>query len=344
MSGVKRRALAVLLAAVPPLLALAPERPRGPAALLGLAVNLENPSEKEGRQALDEVRRTGVSLFTLTLSWASAEPSPGRYHLAEITRSARVLRQSGATLHLDLPLVSGRAKDVPPDLGGVAFDDPKLSVRLGKLLDALDPVLLDVSSLSLGYEADAYFADKPEELKAFRSLFEGAVVYLRGKAPQLAVGVTTDAPTESVAPLVAAALHSRSPVLFYIYSPFDRTAPFRHRPPESLESDWKQLLARAAGRPIAFPEVSYSSSPENGSSPEAQADFVRRLRGFVGSADGRRLLFARYVPWRDPPAPPGPRATSETARRREAFLRNRGLETSDGRGKLAWRDWTKWGR
>ena len=339
-----RLVTAVLLSAVPSVLAVAPERPRGPAALLGLAVNLENPSEKEGRQALDEVRRTGVSLFALTLSWASAEPSPGRYNLAEITRSARLLRQSGVTLHLDLPLVSSRVRMVPADLSDTAFDDPKLSVRLGKFLDALEPVLMDVSSLSLGYEADAFFADKPEELKAFRSLFEGAVAYLREKMPQLAVGVTTDSPTESVAPLVAAALHSRSPVLFYIYAPFDRTAPFRHRPPESLESDWKQLLARAAGRPIAFPEVSYSSSPENGSSPEAQADFVRRLRGFVSSADGRRLLFARYVPWRDPSAPQGPRASSETARRREAFLRNRGLETPDGRGKLAWRDWTKWGR
>src|SRR5262249_6052256 len=221
-----------------------------------------------------------VSLFALTLSWSAAEPSPGRYSLAEIMRSARLLRQSGATLHLDLPLVTGRVKDVPSDLSGTAFDDPKLSVRLGKLLDALEPALLDVSSLSLGYEADAYFSDKPEELKAFRSLFEGAVAYLRDKAPHLAVGVTTDSPTESVAPLVAAALHSKSPVLFYIYAPFDRTAPFRHRPPESLDNDWKQLLARAAGRPIAFPEVSYSSSAENGSSPEAQADFVRRLRSF----------------------------------------------------------------
>ena len=66
MSAVKRRALAILLAAVPPLFAVAPERVRGPAVLLGLAVNLEAPSEKEGRQAVEEVRRTGVSLFALT--------------------------------------------------------------------------------------------------------------------------------------------------------------------------------------------------------------------------------------------------------------------------------------
>jgi len=344
MSAVKRRALAVLLAAVPPLFAVAPERPRVAPALLGLAVNLEKPSEREGRQAVEEVRRTGVSLFCLTISWASAEPSPGRYNLTEVARTARVLRQSGATLHLDLPLVSSRTRDVPPDLADAAFDDSRLAIRLGRLFDALEPVLLDVSSLSLGYEADAYFSDKPEELKAFRSLFEGAVGYLRGKAPHLAVGVTTQSPTESVAPLVAAALHAKSPVLFYIYAPFDRGAPFRHRSPESLDSDWRQLLTRAAGRPIAFPEVSYSSSPENGSSPEKQAEFVKRLRGIVGSSDGRRLLFARYVPWRDPAALPGSRGASETARRRDAFLRNRGLETADGRPKLAWRDWTKWGR
>jgi hypothetical protein len=344
MDAVKRGAVAILLAATAPLFAIGPDRPRSASALLGLAVNLQNPTEKETRQALEQVRRTGVSLFVLTISWASAEPSPGRYEVAGVARTARILRQSGATLHVDLPLVSGRVRDVPMELSGVAFDDPKLSVRLGRLLDALEPMLLDVSSLSLGYEADAYFSDKPDELKAYRSLFEGAVAYLAEKSPHLAVGVTTDSPTESVAPLVAAALHAKSPVLFYIYAPFERTAPFRHRPPESLDNDWEQLLARAAGRPIAFPEVSYSSSPENGSSPEAQAEFVKRLRGFVGAADGRRLLFARYVPWRDPAGPAGPRPASEIVRRRDAFLRNRGLETADGRPKLAWRDWTKWGR
>jgi hypothetical protein len=343
---VKRRLLAVVLLAAAPLCAAAPERSRTvPPALLGLAVNLESPSAEAGSQAVNEVRRTGVALFGLTVSWSAGEPSPGKYRLEELARTARLLRQSGVTLHIDLPLVASRVRDVPADLSDVAFDDERLSRRLGRFFDALEPVFLDAATLSLGYEADAYFADKPEELKAYRLLFEGAVNYVRGMVPHLAVGVTTAAPSESVAPLVAAALHARSPVLFYIYAPFQRSEPFLHRAPDELERDWKQLLDRAAGRPIAFPEVSYSSAAENDSSPKKQAEFVRRLRAMVAGADGRRLLFARYVPWRNLAASPGPgRGAPGAARRRDAFLKNRGLQEADGRPKPAWREWVRMGR
>jgi len=320
------------------------ERPRPvPPALLGLAVNLNEPSAAADSRAVGEARRAGASVFGLTVSWSSGEPAPGKYRVAEITRAARLLRQSGATVHIDIPLVVSRARDVPADLAGLAFDDERLSRRLGRFFDALEPVFLDAQTLSLGYEADAYFSDKPEELRAYRLLFDGAVNYLHAKVPHLAVGVTTAAPSESVAPLVAAALHAHSPVLLYIYSPFQRGRPFEHRPPESIERDWKQLLDHAAGRPIAFPEVSYSSSAENASSLEKQAEFVRRLRRLVAASDGRRLLFARYATWRDPPPSAPLRGASEIAKRRDAFLKNRGLQQADGQPKPAWREWLKKG-
>lgn len=334
-------AAAALLLSVPLLPAGPERRPAPPPPLLGLAVSLHEPSAAADSRAVGEVRRSGANVFGLTVFWSSGEPAPGKYRVAEITRTARLLRQSGATVHLDIPLVASRARDVPADLSGFAFDDERLSRRLGRFFDALEPAFLDAQTLSLGYEADAYFSDKPEELKAYRLLFDGAVSFLRARVPHLTVGVTTAAPSESVAPLVAAALHAHSPVLFYIYAPFQRGRPFEHRPPESIERDWKQLLDHAAGRPIAFPEVSYSSSAENGSSPEKQAEFVRRLRRLVAASDGRRLLFARYATWRDPPASAPVRGLSETARRRDAFLRNRGLQQSDGRPKLAWREWAK---
>lgn len=337
----------------------APAAPRASAkepALLGLAVNLpDSASPAERQKALDEIRRAGVSVLALEVFWPDAERRPGRYDVAAVTRAARLLRQSGAVLHLDLPLVSGRTRVVRSDLAPVAFDDPRLSLALGRLLDALGPALLDFSTLSLGNEADSYFADKPAELAAYRRLFAGAVEFLRRKAPRLLVGVATASPTDSRAPEVAAALHQKSPVLFYLYAPFVRDVPFTHRPPDTLDRDWKAILAAAAGRPVAFTEVSFSSAGANASSPAKQADFVRRMRRFLSATERTRLLFARYVPWRDPagsstPLTPGPLSQGDrvqpsavegnsanvTDARRAAFFANRGLQESDGTPKPAW--------
>jgi hypothetical protein len=203
------------------------------------------------------------------------------------------------------------------------------------------PALLDFQSVSLGEAADVYFAGKPDELRAYRRLFDGAVEFLAKKAPRLLVGVTTMAPTESPAPEVAAALHAKSPLLLYIYCPFLKDSPFQQRAPDALEKDWPLLVKGAAGRPIAFPTVSYSSSPENGSSPARQADFVRALRRYLAKADGRTLLFARYVALRDgPPEEVAPGATV-AQKRRSAFLANRGLETRSGDAKPSWLEWAK---
>jgi hypothetical protein len=317
---------------------------REPAAL-GLAVNVpDSAPERERRKALEEVRAAGVSMFSLELSWPDAESRPRRYDVDAVTRSARMLRQSGAVLHLDLPLVNGRVRRVPSDLDSAAFDDPRLSIRLGRLLDALGPALADFSTLSLGNEADSYFADKPGELRAFVRLIRGAVEFLRKRSPRLLVGVATAAPMDSRFPAVAAAIHEKCPALFYVYSPFLRDAPFRHRPPAVIDREWASILSGAAGRPVGFTEVSYSSAPENGSSPERQAEFVRRMKNLVERTGRSQLLFARYVPWRDPAPPPpsaGAAPSDPVSARRAAFFANRGLQRSDGKPKPAWKELAK---
>lgn len=333
---------AVLLMAIPATGARPADPPasnlRVPAAL-GLAVNMPDSAPVAERQkALEEVRAAGVSLFALEVQWPAAEPRPRRYDVEAVTRTARGMRQSGAVLHLDLPLVNGRLRQVPPDLASVPFDDPRLSIRLGLLLDALGPALSDFSTLSLGNEADSYFSDKPEELRAYLALFRGAVEFLRKKAPRLLVGVATAAPMDSRFPLVADALHQKSPVLFYLYAPFRPDSPFTHRPPEVIDRDWAAVFKAAGGRPVAFTEVSYSSARENGSSPETQAEFVRRMKKILDRTDPAQLLFARYVPWRDPPPPTVAPGTPPLLARRTAFLANRGLQKSDGKPKPAWRE------
>ena len=296
-----------------------PLRPANAPAAIGLAVNLpESASPAERQSALDSVRRSGASFFALELSWPAAEPRPRRYDVLAMTRTARLLRQSGVMLHLDLPLVNGRARELPADLAAVSFDPSGLGNVVGeygvggdrRYVHALGLIGMFGTVGPCGYEFDGL----------------GNVV-----------GMT--APDGSV--------HNR-----YVYAPFLPSAPFAHRPPETIDRDWKAILAGAAGRPVGFTEVSYSSAPENGSTPEKQAEFVRRMRRLAATTDRSRLMFARYVAWRDPdprdspdPAglPPLPlgRRMGEDAVRRAAFFAHRGLVQADGKPKPAWREWTK---
>src|SRR5438477_641513 len=63
---------------------------------VGLAIEFAKaPAPEVERRALAGIRATGVSLFVLKVSWSAAEPEPGRYRVEEITRTARLLRQSG---------------------------------------------------------------------------------------------------------------------------------------------------------------------------------------------------------------------------------------------------------
>jgi hypothetical protein len=118
-------------------------------ARLGPEVELDAAVPADARQrVLAEIRATGVNVFVLSLSWPAVEHEPGKYDLGEFLRSARLLRQSGAMVHLDLPIVAGRRRDGPADLDRVAFDDERFQTRLGRLLAALQPALLDASTLS----------------------------------------------------------------------------------------------------------------------------------------------------------------------------------------------------
>ena len=229
-----------------------PIRPPAPVArpLLGLEAALPaGASDHEREHAAQTVRASGVNLFAVTVSWSDGEPSPGKYRLDALVQK----RAAPAPVRCDRaprPAARlGRSRGTSRRISRrCAFDDPRLSLRLGRFLDALEPALVDASTISLGYAADAYFATSPTSSQAYRRLFEGAVEFLQKKVPDLNVGVTTAAPTESAAPDVAAALHQESPVLFYLYAPFERDEPVR-APPARRARARLEAAPRGGGGP-----------------------------------------------------------------------------------------------
>ena len=318
-----------------------------PAPALGLDVNLPaGTSAAEQQRAFEAVARgTGVSLYALTRlldrRGALARQVPGRR-----AHSARrgCCRQSGALLHLDLPLVVGRARDVPADLDGVAFDDSRLSLRLGRLLDALEP--------ALARRRDALARLRGGRLlrrQAGRAARLPASLRRRGELSREegseARGRRDDATRPPRAPRPRSRRRSTSGARSSSTSTrrSSRAGRTGSASPDAIEKDWKAAAVRVAGeRLIAFPEVSYSSSAENGSTPEqagrlraAHAEAARGHRRAPAALRALGLLARRRAA--DPPAP----QSAEVERRRAAFFVHRGLQAQDGAAKPAWRAWVR---
>ena len=248
------------------------------------------PPRPSGRPRSRCVRRTGASFFVLELSWSAAEPAPRKYNLAEITRTARLLRQSGATLHLDLPLVTETARDVPADLSQIA-------VRRSEAVAA---------ARQAPRRADAGAARRPDAVarRGRRHVFRGASPRSCGPS-----GACSTAPCSfsrrrrrafssgSRRPRREKAPRPRSPPPCTPEARFSSicTLPSSTALPSSSATRalWRRTgrsssRARAGGR-SRFPDVSYSSSPENGSSPGAAGG----VRPPLSDAFWRRRTAAR---------------------------------------------------
>ncbi|MGH7740690.1 MAG: hypothetical protein ACRENS_01560 [Candidatus Eiseniibacteriota bacterium] len=241
-------------------------------------------------------RALGSNFFQMGELWSTLEPSPGSVQLGTLRSTLDQLAALGFTPYYNLRVLDTNRSGVPADLLGHAFDDPALVSRTDAIVDTLIGVFQShpIAAFSFGNEVDAYLGAHPAELAAFRALMTREIGRVHARLPGLPIGCCTQSPPQNSFAWVGDTLNRYTDVAIYTYYPFQPGSDFVHRPTTTFEPDMAAMLARNPSRPIALQEVGYSSSAINGSSPAAQADFVRRFRNYFAAQPRSRVLFASW--------------------------------------------------
>jgi hypothetical protein len=323
-----------------------PVGPVGPAGTwLGLVANPAKSAPADSfASAFFTARATGVNLLSYGIRWSDFETSPGQFQTSVPKQLVSLAQAYDMGLYFTLHVLETNQRSMPADLASLSFRDATVLDRLDRAVDTLAAAVKGgpVVAVALGNEVDVYFGLHPGEFEDFKVLVAREVTRLHTLLPGVPVGVTTTSPVGNANAAYADELNAYADVAIYTYYPFQTGSDFRHRPPSTFESDMTAMRARAAGKPVAFQEVGYSSSAANGSSEALQADFVRRFRAHVASSLRRDLLFAEWYLYTDLDS-----ATVDTllgfygyaSPGFRAYLANLGLRRADGAPKASWSAW-----
>ncbi|NOT35465.1 MAG: hypothetical protein HOP12_15070 [Candidatus Eisenbacteria bacterium] len=234
----------------------------------------------------------------ITPLWNEIENVPGALNVSNQRLYLQVFRAFGFTSFVNLRPVDTNQRGTPPDLAGLAWDDPTMLARWDVALDSLIELVRETPQIALavGNEVDGYFSSHLSELPAFIRFYRHSLARLHAALPGIPIGIVTGAPVGNPDAWIGDTLNAYSDIVLYTYYPFDAGTDFQHRLPATFEPDMAQMRsrARALNKPIAFTEIGYASSPACNSSDAAQAEFVRRFKTYFRAVPRSEALFANY--------------------------------------------------
>lgn len=237
-----------------------------------------------------EVIQSGASVYELSISWSDLEPSPGEIDTAYLESLLDILSSVHLQPYLSITTINTVKLTLPSDLMTVDeyelsenrhFDDPVITERFARLLDAVVPLLVEHDGffISVGNEVDGWLETRPDEAPGFARFVAAARAYTHQLEPHLAVAATvTDGGVqrdwEYLDDLLAA-----SDAAAFTYYPLNDD--FSVREPSAAAADIAQMVEAAGDLPVLFQEVGYPSgdlpTPGNGSSGEKQRQFMENF-------------------------------------------------------------------
>ena len=285
---------------------------------------------------------TRVNHYHYAAAWADIERVQGIYTTDDLAFELK--ETAPLRVAFVLRIVTAGSRNMPAAYAGLGWDSPQMIDRVTRLIEAIAPVVGKRPwSYAVGNEIDTYFASRPQEIAAYARLLQQ--IKPRVQALHPGAMFTTSFQAEAApqlrtlyAPIVAA-LDSVS----FNYYPL--TPDYVVRPPSVVPGELRAMADAAAPKPLYLQEIGYPTSTVLGSSPAAQAEFVRLAFETVRSLGPTRVLGATYLFQADFPEwvvelIAGAYNAGSHQKFRE-YIRTLGLRDDRDRPKPAWTEFVK---
>ncbi len=290
--------------------------------------------------AFQKAKAHGIQATTMSLAWDDLEPHKGKYNLKLLKIANSFYPPRNIVIALTITPIDTNRNRLPNYLKGRLFDDPILISRFKKLLDHVFATIPDLklSVFAIGNEIDIYLGKKRKHWNAYTRFLKAVIPYAKQKRTKMAVGtkVTFYGLTHGLTKRKLRGIHKLTDAVLVTYYPLN--ADFTVRSPNTIESDYKKIIANAQGLPVHIIEIGYPTSKVNKGSEEKQAQFVylSMLHGFNMRAHIKSLYFLWFTDLESKAVKTyenyyGVRQNKSFAE----FLRTLGLRTYQGRSKPA---------
>lgn len=239
-----------------------------------------NPAENNNYlDSLSKAVQIGAKTISLHFDWRSLEPTASKYETIYLDIANAFYPSRGLSLSLVLAPIHNNSLLLPPDLQGLPFDHPLVVSRFKMLLDLVFARIPDVNltSLVIGSEIDAYLGTDPEKWEQYISFYSQMVEHAHKLRPQ--VSVTTEFRFShgylgGARPFLER-INEYSDVIGVSYYPLTLEGMVMN--PEVLTRHFKTIADGFPNKPIQFLQIGYPSSPLLQSDENLQANFVKEL-------------------------------------------------------------------
>ena len=249
---------------------------------IGLAVNA--PSQTVSLRQLDEAfldaSSTGIGRTNVYLFWNIIEPERGEFDWSQSDVLIGLSEKNDLRVTLFFSVVNGKILGPFPDWTG----NPSLdSIGADRLADVLDAILLRydiIDTVIIGGSTESQFRYNEQDIPAYRDLFNGAYEILKEKHPDVMFGnsfALHHVISKNLDHVVGAL--AVGDVVAFSYLPVDSLNDIVRTPAEAA-GDLEQAINLAAGKPVGFLEVSWSTSDFVGGDEDSQSEFVKRMFEF----------------------------------------------------------------
>ncbi len=248
--------------------------PSGARPVLAISANpraVPAPQPADFVAAIDSSIALGARGNVLTYTWSRLEPDSARLNVQRVIDDVRYARSRGLQVFLGVQPINTVKRELPSDLATLAWNDARVAQRFERLLDALTPILGDVTYLSIGNEVGNYLRGT-SEWSTYTAFMAQAVSAVHRRAPAVKVGVTFEYDGAASNTMAVRALIAVSDVAIYTLYPFGLES-FNVAPPTISGVLFDNMILLAGGKPVLLQELGYPASPLNGSSDTMQAQF-----------------------------------------------------------------------